>query len=265
MRFRLSVVLWSLVLLFGLTAACTLSIQLAPPPTPTPTPPPEGWEALAPGLERRTYFPDPNNPLAQLIALRIDPAQYALRVHYRQGQQLNLEAWRSALPGAVAIVNGNFFDPQANAIGLVVADGAAFGQSYVGRGGMFQVAGGQPRVRSLTAEPYQGEALEQAAQAFPMLVVNGVASYTNAADTDVSRRTVVGQDASGRVVLMATTLFGVSLPSLSAFLPTTDLNLIYALNLDGGGSTLMYVGPGQTPLMLPSLDGVPVVLAVYPR
>lgn len=264
MRLRLPVWLCSLSLIICLTAACSLSIQLIAP-TPTPTPPPEGWEMLAPGLERRTYFPDPGNPLLQLVTLRIDPAHFTFRVHYSPGNPSGLQAWRDALPGAVAFVNGNFFDPQGNALGLVVADGVVHGQSYVGRGGMFQVANGQPRVRSLTAEPYQNEALEQAVQAFPMLVVNGASSYTNPDDTDVSRRTVVAQDSAGRIVLMVTTLFGITLSDLSAYLPTTDLGLVHALNLDGGGSTMMYIGAGQTPVILPSLDGVPVTLAVYPR
>src|SRR5690606_25184890 len=172
----------------------------------------------------------------------------SFRAHYRPADALGLSAWRDALPEAVAFVNANFFDPQGFALGMVVSDGVMSGQSYVNRGGMLQVQNGQPRVRSLIAEPYTGEPLEQAVQAFPMLVLNGQASYNNVNDTYVSRRTVVAQDTSGRILLMATSLLGLTLHDLSAFLAASDMQIVNALNLDGVGSTLPYVGAGPTPI-----------------
>ena len=45
-----------------------------------------------------------------------------------------------------------------------------------------------------------------------------------------------------------------------------DLNLVNAVNLDGGGSTLLTLTlPGQPTYFIPSFDPVPTVLAVYPR
>jgi hypothetical protein len=234
------------------------------PAAPTPLPA-DGWELVAPGLERRIYQPLPNNALAQLVALRIDPALYTFRVHYRPGDPLALRGWRDALPGAAAFVNANYFDPAYQALGLVVADGAAYGQSFTDRGGLFQVQGSVPRVRSILNEPYWGEALEQAAQAFPMLVANGQAAYTNPYDGDTSRRTAVGQDANGRILLFVTPLVGLTLPELSAFLTTSDMGLVNAMNLDGGGSTMMYISVGAQPFQVRSFDAVPTVIAAYPR
>lgn len=263
---RAVVLMWPALVLL-LTANCTLSIPLtlAPAVTPTDTPSADGWTTLAPGLERRVYQPNPANALSQLTVVRVDPALYTFRAHYRPANALGLTAWRQALPDAVAFINANFFDPQDVAIGMVVNDGVVSGQTLVGRGGMLQVAGGQPRVRSLIAEPYAGEPLEQAVQAFPMLVLNGQASYNNVQDRDVSRRSVVAQDASGRILLMATSVLGITLADLSAFLAASDMQIVNALNLDGGGSTMLFVGPGSTPLQQPSFDPVPVVLAVHPR
>jgi len=258
---------WPFVIV-SLTLGCTLSIPIPAAPTATPPPSPvdtAGWVALAPGLERRTYAPRPNNGLTQLNVVRIDPAHFTFRAHYRPGSGLGLTGWRDTLTNAAAFVNANFFDPQAMAIGLVVSDGVASGQTLSGRGGMFQRVGDELRVRSLIAEPYNGEPLEQAVQAFPMLVTNGQASYNNLADTDVSRRTVVAQDSSGRILLMATSLIGLTLSELSAFLASSDLAIVNALNLDGGGSTMLYVGVGNAPIHITSFDAVPVVLAVYPR
>ncbi len=238
-------------------------------PTVTVVAPTESaaWETLAPGFERRFYRPGGDYPLTQLVAVRIDPSLYAFSAHYQPGSPLNLSGWRDALPGAVAFINANYFDPQNRALGLVVVDGVVFGQAYQGLGGMLQVQNGGVRVRSTILEPYADEALEQAVQAFPMLMTNGLASFANPQGDRVSRRTLVGQDTQGRIILMATTsLTGIKLVDLSQYLATTDLGLVNAVNLDGGGSTLMaLMPPAQPTYFIPSFDPVPTVLAVYPR
>ncbi len=250
---------------------CMLSTVTSP--TPPPPPAPTGatdstttWEVLASGLERRIYRPHGDNFLTQMLVLRIDPAQYSFRVHYRPGQPLDVRNWRDSLPGAITFVNANFFDENDQALGLLVADGIAHGAAYNGYGGMFQVQNGQPRVRSNILEPYVGEALEQVVQGFPVLVANGVQSYDNTRDDNFARRTIVAQDSSGRILLLVTPLVGMTLVELSEYLPATDLELVNAVNLDGGGSTMLYLNvPGETEYILSSFDPVPALLAVYPR
>jgi uncharacterized protein YigE (DUF2233 family) len=234
----------------------------------TPIPPVNNtvaWEVLAPGLERRIYRPHGSNVLTQLLVVRIDTAQYQFRVHYQPDQPLNVRQWREVLPGAIAFVNGNFYDAEYRALGLIAVDGVVYGTSFAGYGGMFQIQDGQARVRSNFLEPYNGETLEQAVQGFPMLVLNGTQGYTDTRRDEVSRRTVVGQDTSGRILLMVTPLVGIGLVELSAYLPTTDMELVNAVNLDGGGSTMLYLNvPGIPEYLLRSFDAVPAGLAVYP-
>lgn len=249
--------------------ACTLSTaQVAQVITPTdppqvaasPTADYETWQMIAPGLEQRIYIPEDTEILA-MVALRIDPTQYQFRVHYTPGDASSLTEWLDQLPEPVALVNANFFDPQNNALGLLVSDGQVFGSSYRDRGGTFGILNGMPTVRSNIAQPYADEPYEQAIQAFPMLVLNGAQAYTNSRDTRRSRRTVIGQDAQGRIILMATPGLGLSLYELSEYLPTTDLGLVNAFNLDGGGSTMMWIADSDTRIF--SFDPVPAVLAVY--
>src|SRR5690606_21631083 len=148
--------------------------------------------------------------------------------------------WRDQLPGVAAFINANFFDPEYRILGLLVADGVVYGSAYTDRGGMFALQNGLPSIRSKTAQPYQGEILEQAVQAFPMLVEAGAAAYTSTSPDRVTRRTIIGQDEAGRILLMATPGFGATLAAISAYLPTTDMNIVRSFNLDGGGSTLLY-------------------------
>lgn len=224
------------------------------------------WQLLSPGLEQRTYLPPPENEVTKLVALRIDPAHLTFRVHYRPDAPLTIRQWAEMLPDAVAFVNANFFDDNGNVLGLLVADGQIYGSPYTDRGGTFLVQNGQPRLRSNIVEPYLGEPLEQAVQAFPMLMLDGAQAYTDTAQDRFTRRTVIAQDANGRIVLLVTPLIGLTLLDLSMFLAISDMNLVNALNLDGGGSTLMYLNASGTPdYIVTSLDPVPAVLAVYPR
>ncbi|PJF27732.1 MAG: hypothetical protein CUN53_02945 [Phototrophicales bacterium] len=254
-----------LLAVISLMSGCMLVSANDAPPTLTPFPVSPGWELIAPGLERRTY--NPGSLFVSFTALRIDPAYFDIRAHYSPGEPLTLEQWRSRLPDAMAFINANFFDPSGYALGLVIVDGVAYGRSYLDRGGMLYVQDGTPKVRSTLREPYQGEAIEYAAQAFPMLVMDGQAVFINERRDRPSRRTVVGEDSQGRIVLLASSsLIGMRLTDLSAYLPTTDLDLVNAVNLDGGGSTLLALYPPQgNAALTPSFDPIPVVIAVYPR
>jgi hypothetical protein len=264
--------LWGL-LVVGLTG-CMRPVQGVDQSTTTPvsinTPVPatekaDDWEVLAPGLERRTIQPLAESRLADMVALRIDPARFTFRAHYQPADPLTLPEWRLMLPEAIAFVNTNFFDPQNQILGLLVSDGQVYGQSYTDRGGMFSVREGSVRIQSLIEEPYQGETLEQAVQAFPMLVLNGEAAFTQPINDRPTRRTVIALDSAGRVLLLATPILGLELVDLSTFLAESAvLDVQMAFNLDGGGSTLMHVTVnGEPEPEVVSLDPVPAVLAVY--
>jgi len=229
-------------------------------PVPTPTVVVDGWENLLPGLEQRIYTADGNT---QLLVLRVDPALFTFRAHYRPGDALRLETWQAELPEAQVIINANFFDPQNRTLGLVVADGQNFGSPYRDRGGLFFVQNGVPGIRSNVAEPYNGEIFEQAVQAFPMLVLDGMQTYTNRSRS--ARRTAIAQDSQGRVLLIATRRGTLTLSELSAFLAQSDMEIVRAFNLDGGGSTMMGVNSGEAAFQVNTFDAVPVVLAVYAR
>lgn len=230
-------------------------------PTQTPQNDDDGWDEIMPGMaQRRTSIPQ---TLAFLEAVRIDPTQYQFRVHYQPRQPLTLQQWRERLPAALLIVNTNFFSQDYTALGLLVSDGVLYSGSYVGRGGTFAVENGVPRVFSTMREPYRGQAFEQAVQAFPMLVLDGEQAYFDRNQRETAPRSAIGQDEQGNIIVMVTRGLGVSLEGLSTYLSSADLGLRQAFNLDGGGSTMLYLA--ATGLSVPSFDAVPAVLAIYPR
>jgi len=253
-------------------AACNLQtnpVGTALPPTIAPLLPEPATLAPAPtlspgvlGAELRTLTP-PEGEVFQLLALYLDPSVYSFRAHYEPGQAYGLAQWRERLPGAVGLVNANFFTADHLIQGLLVSDGLVYGRPYMDRGGWFGVQNGWPFVRHSIYEPYQGEALEQAVQAFPMLVWQGQATQTDTRSVRPSRRSVIGQDGQGRIVLMATPALGLGFYPLSQWLASSGAGLVHAFNLDGGGSTMLWFEP--LGISLPSFDPVPAVLAVYPR
>ncbi|GAB4419715.1 MAG: phosphodiester glycosidase family protein [Anaerolineae bacterium] len=235
-----------------------------PTASPSPVDSPNSWIAIAPGIEVREM----DLPVASLLArgtmvvVRLDPAAVTLRVYYTPGEAQSLAEWQERLPDARIIVNGAFFDEANRALGLLVSDGQAFGQSFAGFGGMLQVDGAGMRVRSLVTEPYQGESLWQAVQAFPLLLEGGTLAAQGPGFDERSRRTWVGQDRSGRVLFGAThNLIG--LADLQAWLLAADLDVMIAFALDGGRSTGMAIRTPGYQRILPSFDRLPSVIALY--
>lgn len=240
-------------------------LPIVPTMTPTsvaPTLDTTAWQIIAEGLEQRVYIPN-NTELAQMVVFRIDPTIYRFRAVYRAGKPLSITEWARIEPDAVAIINANFFDSQNNVLGLLVSDGIVYGQSYQDRGGTFFIQNGVPNIQTFRNQSFQRDTLEQAVQAFPVLVENGQQAYFNTASSRLSRRTIIGEDAEGNILIMVTPLLGLSLVDLSAYLPTTDLNIVNAFNLDGGGSTMMAVP--SINFTLTSFDRVPSILAIYLR
>lgn len=224
-----------------------------------------GWTAIAPGIERREMALPVASASVQGAALlvRVGPAVARFAVQYSPGAARTLDEWQQALPEAQVIVNGAFFDEADRALGLIVSDGQAYGQSFVGFGGMLQVDASGARVRSLVSSPYQGESLWQAVQAFPMLIEHGgVPAPQDDGFGQRSRRTWIGQDRAGRIILGVTHTL-IALADLQAWLLASDLDLEVAFALDGGRSTGMVIQTPSHQESIPAFDRLPSVVVVY--
>ncbi len=248
---------------------------LPPSPLGTPTPPnvlEPNWNPIRaefPGAAWRTFtFRNFQGASVGVVVVRIDPRFSTLRVHHLPGQVRTIQQWQQLLPNALAIVNANYFDTNNRPLGLVVADGGFFGQIITRNdAGVFQVKDGIPRVRSLWLEPFrQGEQFQQAAQAFPMLMSYGYVAPINPDVAQVrAARTVIAQDKLGRILIIVTIYAGVTLGELANWLGNSGLNIDFALNMDGGSSTSLYIATGGPNQFIPSLKAVPVVIALYAR
>jgi uncharacterized protein YigE (DUF2233 family) len=240
--------------------------QQAAPAAPAGEPADTGWRQAAPGVELRRMLAPAGDATAPVSVARLDPAQVRLQVGYAPDRPLALSAWASG-SGAVAAINGGFFDAAGRSVALLVHGGEPIGESYVGRGGMFAVTPeGAVWLRGLADAPYDpAEPVAEGLQGWPMLVrPGGEVAYTYE-DGARERRSALALDAEGRVLLVAAPTPALTLRELAEWLAAADLGVVTAMNLDGGSSTGLLVQSDTAPEQIASFAPLPIVLLALPR
>jgi uncharacterized protein YigE (DUF2233 family) len=168
---------------------------------------------------------------------------------------------------ADAVINAGFFTPENKAAGLIVVDGKRYGQTYKGFGGMFAMRDGKPQLQWLARQPYTPDThITQAVQSFPMLLVNGALVEGLPDDGSRNRRSFIGIDRAGRVVLGVCHSPMWTMTDLATYLAKSSLlDLDNALNLDGGASSGLWIRGVSDALLLDSVEQVPAVIAINSR
>jgi uncharacterized protein YigE (DUF2233 family) len=241
---------------------------LSVPPTFDTVPNP-GWSLLQPGLERRVIriYNDQNQPVESLQIWRLDQNHFRMDVAY-DATPKSLETWQRET-NALMVVNGGYYSIENERYfpnGLTIVNGEASGRSFNGFGGMLAIDESGAELRWLARKPYNSyEPLQAALQSFPILVQpGGGLGFGPERENNVSaRRTVIGQDKDGRILLIVAPQGYFTLHQLSAYLTESDLNLDIAVNLDGGGSTgILVANPRE---VIPPNRPLPFVILVYAR
>jgi uncharacterized protein YigE (DUF2233 family) len=239
-----------------------------PPPTPAPAAPPAdtGWRQAAPGVELRRLSVSVGGKDAPVTVARLDPALVRIEVGYAPDRPLPLATW-AGNTGALAAINGGFFDADGRTVALLVHAGRAFGESYQGRGGMFAVTPeGAVWLRGLADAPYDpAEPVAEGLQGWPLLVRPGGEAAFPSDDGARERRSALAVDEAGRVLLVAAPTAAFTLSELAAWLAGSDLAVAAAVNLDGGGSTGLIVRSEAAPERIDPFTPLPIVLLALPR
>ncbi len=201
------------------------------------------WKTIARGValcEFQTNATSQDLPV-QITALRVAPG----RVHIVSGDKLEASQWRQK-SGAIATVNGGYFDPEGRSLGLRISDNKRLHDLRPADWGVFLIEGERARIihtRDYKALRDKGRThrVLEAVQCGPRLVVDGQLTKLK---PQWARRTALGIDRSGRVVV-AVADGELSFAAWQKLWATT-LNCPNALNLDGGGSTQMSLQSGNT-------------------
>jgi hypothetical protein len=214
------------------------SVAVPPSPTPAPTLTYAGWEPLTEGIERRVYRPS-GGFLLIVTAYRIDPQQFDFVSHYRPNAPLLLTDWHANYPEALLLFNTNFFLIRQTTFTGWIGGGngiSLYGNPYRRRGGSFVVRGGQPAMFSHLVTDYTDQGYEPGHPSLPPCSspTGSVPTSTRRPDRP-TRRTVIGMDSAGNVLVLVTTFGGITLLDLAVWFAESDLALANALNLNGGG------------------------------
>jgi hypothetical protein len=212
------------------------------------------WRTLEPGLDFTTIRGEPycRRGSADIAVLRIDPRRFKITVrHYSNepgGQPRSVLDWRRRT-GALAVFNAGQYYPDSSYMGLLVSHGEVVSNR---RHPEYQAA--------LVAEPVSGPAAarvldlsadridlreprwKEIAQSFMLYDRKGGLRVRK---TDrVANRTVVGEDPSGRL-LVITTEGGYKLWELAQLLRASPLDMIHVMSMDGGAEAKMCVRAGR--------------------
>jgi hypothetical protein len=172
----------------------------------------------------------------RILLARIDPHQYRFVVRNAPAGTLEVQDWMERLHAAF-VVNGSYFSPHGTPDTPFLSDGRPLGPSdYDARQGAFVASESKVSIEDLTHENWQAafQGADNALVSYPLLVGSDPAEHEIKPTRWLANRSFVGQDAAGRIILGTTNDAFFSLARLSAFLRSSPLGLIRALNLDGG-------------------------------
>jgi hypothetical protein len=225
------------------------------------------WQTLSPGLEiRRLEVAE-----KPFLVLRVDLERISLKVHYDPQNPQTVTGWQAALPDALVVANAGFFEPDNTTSGLLILDGVAVGESfdptarYLEHSGMLTIHGEQAEIH-LLADCLSSKCTqaEQGVQGLPVLIHDSLPVDFSLPERE-ARRTVVGIDGDGNLLLIVADEQGITLGELRDALLATNLEMVSALNLDGGPSTGMAVVVEGNTIQVDSVSEVSSVLALYAR
>lgn len=203
-----------------------------------------------------------------VYAVRLDPSKVTFRV-FHDSEGHSIQEWHG-ITGADIVVNGGFFFGDHQPQGRLVIDGEMIGtpldpSARIGVPGLFAVIDDEVSITSLgrSGVPPRNMEFDQAVEAYPMLLMPGREAVYPPRQGERARRTVIGIDDTGSVVIVLVDGPIFSLLELSRWLAESNLNLETALNLDGGRSSGMVVDVNGIRTDIPAYVPLPIVIGIY--
>lgn len=230
------------------------------------------WRATQKGVEQRTIAflrSEPNYTL-ELKLLRFDPKIIGARVLSSGDFQAKSTTAKVFVEksGAIAAINANYFDERGRPLGYLKTREREINRTVSKHAlytGAFAIVDGNPMV--MHRDDFPPAQSSEALQSGPLLLNRGAPVETMRGLGRYARRTVLGIDKEGRIVIAVTdaVLGGLSFVELQELfsdakwqLDTPDL-----LNLDGGGSAQLYFKSGKLEESVPGTSEVPVAIGFF--
>lgn len=226
------------------------------------------WETLSKGLEY-TQLSAPQAPLGSKIhAFRIDLNYYRLDLALSEDLHQKSASVKSFAENTHALVaiNGGFFDPDKNPLGLRMKKGEVkHNPKKTSWWGVFYVENGKPAIVPLSQFKTSPQ-VDFALQAGPRLVINGTIPSLKPGNHE---RSAIGITRDNKVIIAVTENALLTTTQLATVLQSPEnkggLNCRNALNLDGGSSSQLYANVADFNLHLPNYRQVTDAIVVVKR
>lgn len=234
------------------------------------------WTSLEEGLEfaelKGNYKGQPADIHSNIILLRVSLETHILIAHNTKADDGNFHLSRDLTikNKYLAAVNANFYDTNNNPLGVVLNKGITSSRIHQGGGlltGIFQIKQNLPSI--IHRSKFQSAGVDLAVQSGPRLIEDGQPLKIKHPHK-TSRRSCIATTRDNKVIIIATKnrLPGVSLLGVQKILLRKDLNIKDALNLDGGGSSQLYIKKFEDlpdGIDISGGDKVPVSIAIENR
>ena len=233
------------------------------------------WTRIEDGYDLGRYIVGSKDSFlpSEVILARFDPSKFSFHAVRALANDTPTTADVRTITQqvtGVAGINTHFFDENDRPLGLLIENGQLQQRPHrSGRvlTGIFSIKRGMPSIN--LRERFQIEGASMAIQAGPRLIEEG--KRVAMGDTDgTSRRSGVALTKANEVIIYATVLRfpGASFDDIQAMLLDPALGVWHAMNLDGGGSSQLFIAKQrnvESEIFITGGDPVPVGLIVKRR
>jgi len=230
------------------------------------------WRSVRKGVEQRkiAFLRSEPNYTMELRLLRLDPQIISARLLSSSDMQAKSATAQSfvEVSGAIAAVNGNYFDERGRPLAYLKTADKEINRvvsKHALYTGMFAIIDGNPMV--LHRDEFTPAQAREALQSGPLLLNRGTAVKTMPGLGRYARRSVLGIDKAGRIVIAVTdaVIGGLSFVELQELFSNNkwQLDTPELLNLDGGGSAQLYFKLGRAEESVPGTSEVPIAIGFF--
>ena len=230
------------------------------------------WRSVRKGVEQRkiAFLRSEPNYTMELKLLRLDPQIISARLLSSSDMQAKSATAQSfvEISGAIAAVNGNYFDERGRPLAYLKTADKEINRvvsKHALYTGMFAIIDGNPMV--LHRDEFTPAQAREALQSGPLLLNRGTAVQTMPGLGRYARRSVLGIDKAGRIVIAVTdaVIGGLSFVELQELFSNNkwQLDTPELLNLDGGGSAQLYFKLGRAEESVPGTSEVPIAIGFF--
>ncbi len=231
------------------------------------------WNSLGDGLEyARISFASGDagdQRITILHTFRVDPKKWRVDL-LTPAPKETIGEWIDQMAkreGALIAVNGGFFTPEHNSIGLLVKSGKKLSPLHgTSWWSVFVIQDGVPAI----LPPWKAKnatGFSMAVQAGPRLVVDG--RVPELKQSKSAARTALGITKDDKIIMVATEGAGITMATLAERLSATRFNggleCPNAMGLDGGSSTQLYAKMGKLDLSIRGFSTVTNGVGIFKK